>query len=452
MIVECPQCPAKLNLADNVQGKLVRCPRCKEVFRATADMFQPDAPADIPPAPEPADDVDAPGGGWGYVEERRKPEKVPEPEPAPPPKPLSERETAEQVAQRYMHRAGIVMLAAAVLTTVNFAFNVSEVIQTRLHLHEKMRERGFRWEAGPASGPCLPTGCTTVVVGPILLCLYIGGRNMLRIGSRGMMITGIVFHILLALVLGSAVILAQFAEILAIVPLPTLVLNAFSATLNLAAATLAIHALLSNEVANVYQLRQGAEEGEPEENEGSDEPDPSAEEEEAPQAVADENYRLLVVAAKRQTRLAAFAMLVASFVAIADIHLSLTHWGSTLPAPDPNNPRGQEPDFYVLGLIFLLPMVLFMFVAARGLLVLGARGGISLGIAASVFLLVVLGTGTPFHLRSFENEHLPVLAMAMPLVGVNVITCFLLVLAAVLAGVALSAPEVRQAYEPWLPK
>jgi predicted Zn finger-like uncharacterized protein len=38
---ECPECQAKLNLSENLEGKKIRCPKCKEVFRVpSSDDFE----------------------------------------------------------------------------------------------------------------------------------------------------------------------------------------------------------------------------------------------------------------------------------------------------------------------------------------------------------------------------------------------------------------------------
>ncbi len=53
--ISCPSCSRKLKLADNLQGKQIRCPACKNVFRveapAEAEVEIAEAVAEAPPPP-----------------------------------------------------------------------------------------------------------------------------------------------------------------------------------------------------------------------------------------------------------------------------------------------------------------------------------------------------------------------------------------------------------------
>ena len=69
MLTTCPSCQKKLKLADNLQGKQVRCPACQQVFRVAAP---PPAVAEVEIVPEP-------------VQPRPAPRPVPRPAPPPPP-------------------------------------------------------------------------------------------------------------------------------------------------------------------------------------------------------------------------------------------------------------------------------------------------------------------------------------------------------------------------------
>src|SRR5689334_11788333 len=53
-VIDCPQCGKPLKLPDNVGGKTIRCPACRNTFRAPAVAEPPAPEAALAPAPSPA--------------------------------------------------------------------------------------------------------------------------------------------------------------------------------------------------------------------------------------------------------------------------------------------------------------------------------------------------------------------------------------------------------------
>jgi hypothetical protein len=80
ILTNCPACKRKLKLAENLQGKQVRCPGCKEVFRVAAP------PAEAAEAVEPAPvAVQPPPAARPAPRPAAPPAARPAPRPAPPP-------------------------------------------------------------------------------------------------------------------------------------------------------------------------------------------------------------------------------------------------------------------------------------------------------------------------------------------------------------------------------
>lgn len=259
MIVPCPHCQTRLNLPENAGGKQVRCPSCREVFRADKGALAQAVQAE-PPPPLPADDAieeRSPRSrppryeGYGEDEEGDEPRRDDD---------EFDRRDVERDAENVIDNAkaqtrlaAYMMLAAFAFTTLNILGNSVVNVLTQM-------------EMGNMQGDMAPFMAIGVVCGVLFYAVPLGfmmfaGRGLLILGSRGIIITAIVMNFLMMLLLGGGALLNVGVMVVMELPVPlgltvpVIVMNSISSVLNLTAAVMAIRALRLPDVVEAYALR-----------------------------------------------------------------------------------------------------------------------------------------------------------------------------------------------------
>jgi predicted Zn finger-like uncharacterized protein len=246
MIIPCPQCQARLNLPEDTSGIEVRCPGCRHVFRATAPAEPPKRV--LPPKPaaphDPLDDDPyEPPRPRRFEDDRDLRE------------PRADTKVIEDNAREHTRLAGQVMLAAGCGTLVGLIANRG------LAMFQDF-EQGL-----PPNNPELIGALIAGIVfravffGPLLLFMLGAGRNLLRLGPRGMINGGIAVSFVAAgaLALGVLVDLITLAEVFggsSPLVVPQMVVTGLSCGVCLTAGILAIRALSESHVRYYYDLQR----------------------------------------------------------------------------------------------------------------------------------------------------------------------------------------------------
>ncbi len=287
MIISCPHCRTKLKLPEEVEGKQVRCPSCKVVFVANPeelqDAVQPGLPGSAPtsvtnPPPIPASSADD-DAGQGYPIGKSRAADHDDEDDAPPrrrrysddeddrdddePRRRIERDDDLYASARGKTRiAGIAMMAAALFVLLNVAVNavLSQVAQGQVGAPPVAAQNPAAFRIGQIVG----VFCLALIFLPMIGFTFWAGVCLVKLGSRGIIITGIVMNGLLLLILGGGLGLNLYVLMEGAMPvpiglvLPTVVMNSISCLLNLAAAALTIIALVQRDVSEFYAMQSGA--------------------------------------------------------------------------------------------------------------------------------------------------------------------------------------------------
>jgi hypothetical protein len=252
-----------LNLPENVEGKQVRCPSCRQVFRADKDVLQDSVQAGAPESaptsvtPKPRDNQEEraipkrPSLYADYEDDSdyRRDDDHDGDE-------LDGREVKKDVeelvenAKAQTRPAGYVMLGAFFFTAINIAGNGVLTVITQMQL-------------GALPGEILAVGliCSVGFYSIPLIFMMLAGRALLTLGSRGLIITAIVMNFILFILLGGGAALNVWILASGELPvglglvLPTVVMNSISTVLNLAAAVMAIRVLRDPDVSEAYAVR-----------------------------------------------------------------------------------------------------------------------------------------------------------------------------------------------------
>ncbi len=265
MIIACPHCQAKLNLPGNVEGQEVRCPNCRQVFRADKEVLQESVQAGMPePAPAPTAVTRKPRDNQ---EERPRPKR---------PSRYGDydddrdyrqdddycddhfdgREVKKDVeaivenAKAIARPAGWVMLAAFAFTGINIVTDsvLAIVVQNALG-------------AMPGEVLAFQVVCSVTFYSIPLIFMMLAGRGLLTLGSRGMIVTAIVMNFILFFIFGGGAALQFAVLVMGEVPvapgliLPIIVMDSISSVLNLTAAVMAIRVLRDPDVSEAYAVR-----------------------------------------------------------------------------------------------------------------------------------------------------------------------------------------------------
>ncbi len=263
MIIPCPHCQAKLNLPENVEGKQVRCPNCRQVFRADKEALQESVqegrpePAPTAVTPKPFDEEERPRSAstaaarsrdyeddeddgraddWDRDDFERQVRR--------------DSEELLENAKAQARPAGYLMLAAFVFTGLNIASNAGLTVLTE-------RELG-NLPPGPMVGIMI---CGVSIYVVPLIFMLLAGRALLALGSRGVIITAIVMNFILFFILGAGALANVAVLTMGQIPvplylvLPIIVMNSISCLLNLGAAVMAIRVLMLADVREAYAMQ-----------------------------------------------------------------------------------------------------------------------------------------------------------------------------------------------------
>ena len=256
MIVPCPHCQARLNLPQEVEGREVRCPNCRQVFRADGEALAESVQARPQPLPSPRDDhvqprTQSPARYRDDDDEtdirRRRHEFDDHFD-----RPEVERDVENIVenAKAQTRSAGFAMLAA-------FAFTSFSI------LGETILNAVMQMEVGAVPGAMpvvLIAGCGIAFYAVPLVFIGLASRDLFTLGSRGIIITAIVMNFFVAFLLGGSAAINALLLGVGELPFPfgqilmSLVMNAISAVLNVAAAVMAIRALRLPDVTEAYAM------------------------------------------------------------------------------------------------------------------------------------------------------------------------------------------------------
>jgi hypothetical protein len=287
MIISCPHCQMKHKLPEDVEGKQVRCPGCKDVFRADHETLAGAVQAGIsapassgvmasPPAPEAAGP--APTEQSSSVEEyddRDRDEEVRrrrrvdddeanEPDEDDPLRQMRDEEDAIVAsAKRKARVAGGLMLVTAFFILSNVGVNA---------ILSQLANAQFGPAPGPGNDAAFRAGqiigliCMAAIFLPMIGCIVWAGACLLTLRSRGIVITGVVINFLLLLILGAGLALNVFVLVQGQIPVPpaliwpTVVMNGISCILILATASFTIFVLVSGDVQEAYLIQAGVAE------------------------------------------------------------------------------------------------------------------------------------------------------------------------------------------------
>lgn len=277
MIIACPHCQAQLKLPEEVEGKQVRCPSCKAEFRADPTELQAAVQAGLPaPAPTGASTpppVPDDAGTYPIGKSRDRDEDDDEPvhrrrsygddDDDADDSPVRRRPVVDDdtyaSAKRKTAIAGYAMLAAGFFVMLNIGVNavMSQLAQAQMGLPPMAGGNDAAFRLGQVLGIV----CLFTVFLPIIGFVFWAGGCLLRLGSRGIIITGVVMNGLILLILGAGLAINVFVltQGNVAIPLayvvPTIVMNSISCLLNLAAALLSIVALVQRDVVEFYAMR-----------------------------------------------------------------------------------------------------------------------------------------------------------------------------------------------------
>ena len=163
-------------------------------------------------------------------------------------RPREERTILEENAREHMRVAGYAMLAAAIITGAVLLIN-----------HAVSFLQGFDQGRGADLEFALffGIGCSVTFYLPMLVFVVLAGRDLLRLGPRGMIVTGIVMAFILSALFALGVLLQIWLAQFNALPnspaflIPKFVLSSMDCVFNLVAAILAMRALSQRDVARV---------------------------------------------------------------------------------------------------------------------------------------------------------------------------------------------------------
>ncbi len=257
MLIHCPKCQSTLDLPDDVEGKKVRCPACQEIFRATKEIV-----TNAIQAGEPATRKDESGASGNTPKNRYETDDDDDLD-----RRLGElREDPKNVegeAKQYTRLAGLVTIAAVIF--FSFDILVSLLIFQFNAPNQAGKFQGPDAEIVAMTQAFTPV-CVVLMYAPMIVFVLLGGRALLSLGSRGLIITGIVFNGIIVLVLGCGTVVSIFSMMTPqgqanLPPLwatvTQLSLGVMSGVLNLFAFILSIYALGREPVARYYRLSSG---------------------------------------------------------------------------------------------------------------------------------------------------------------------------------------------------
>ena len=266
MLIQCPKCQAKLELPADVEGKKVRCRACQEIFHVTSEIVTNAIQAGEPENKPPILSSDASADGESLPRRRSYDDDAPD----------IRRgrddgdgrdNSIEDVAKHETRLAGRVMLVTFYVTLlyVLLNFGMSQLAawgdQNPFGHGGGARDEAF----GRTLGFGIGVVCSIVIFVPILAFIYLAGRALLTLGSRGIIITGIVMNGIMFLILGCGLIvnlmLLSSPMVRDQIPfwtlMPTILLNPLSCLFNGMAFIFAIMALTREPVARYYQMKTG---------------------------------------------------------------------------------------------------------------------------------------------------------------------------------------------------
>jgi hypothetical protein len=189
MLTSCTECCTTLSVGDEAKGKKARCPHCKSVFVARP-YIEPELVDEETEFP--AMDVEIAesneDANWSFG----KPALLGDIKP----RATVDFETRHVKALAAMRSAANWMLAAFLLTTFQFILNVSATVYLwYLRIHDGLRNERLADLTEPLVGACLGI----LVLGLARFFVGLAVPKLYQAGSRGVIINGIVFDLLLML-------------------------------------------------------------------------------------------------------------------------------------------------------------------------------------------------------------------------------------------------------------
>ena len=279
MIISCPHCQMKLKLPEDVEGKKVRCPGCKQIFRADHQTLAGATQAKIPtPAPAPGAAAPAPTEQTYSIaeyddrdrdQEVRRPRRLDDDEADQPDEddPLQQMREEEDAifarAKRKARVAGGLMLLTGFFILSNVGVNA---VLSQMANAQIGPPPGPGNDAAFRAGQTIGLVCMAIIFLPMIGCIVWAGVCLLTLRSRGIIITGVVINFLLLLILGAGLALNVFVLVQGQIPIPpaliwpTVVMNGISCILTLSTASSTIFVLVSGDVREAYLIQAGAAE------------------------------------------------------------------------------------------------------------------------------------------------------------------------------------------------
>ncbi|MBI2807403.1 MAG: hypothetical protein HYX68_20670 [Planctomycetes bacterium] len=263
MVINCPLCQVKLKLPEDMAGKRVRCPSCDGIFDAPAGAHevavQEGAPAVTPTSVAPApswEDSPAPKPRPRFNDDYDRDTDDNEPARDEIDDLRDEQEATLATARRVTRTAGVAMLMTGCFVLVNITVNGIMTFLSQGDLAPPPGADAGAFRAGQIAG----LFCVAFIFLPMIGFVIWGGSCLIRLGSRGIIITGVVMTVLLLLLLGgglaiNVVVLSQGMPIPLWVVLPTVILNSISCLLCIASLILAIIALGNRAVSTAYLIQ-----------------------------------------------------------------------------------------------------------------------------------------------------------------------------------------------------
>ena len=264
MIIPCPHCQARLNLPENVEGTEVRCPNCRQVFRADKKMLDQGVQIGLPEpgatptavTPKPRDNQEErprpkrPAHNRDYDDDRDYRPDVYDDDHFDGREVKKDVEEVVENAKAIARPAAWVMLAAFAFTGINIVSDtvLGIIVQNAM---------------GAMPGQVLAVGvvCNIGFYTIPLIFIFLAGQGLLTLGSRGMTVTAIVMNFILFFIFGGGAAVQLAILVMGEVPvapgliLPIIVMDSISSVLNLTAAVMAIRVLRDADVSEAYAVR-----------------------------------------------------------------------------------------------------------------------------------------------------------------------------------------------------
>ena len=162
-----------------------------------------------------------------------------------------DRIVVEENAREHTRLPGFIMIAASVATAASLV--IGHVLSFLAEVDEQANDPDF------AFPPIFGVGCSFTFLSPMLVFAFLGGRDLLHLRLRGLIVTGIVMCFVLSALCGLGVLRHLFMLTLApgqnAATAVRIVLSSLMCTLNLLAGVLGSRALGQHDVQKYFALR-----------------------------------------------------------------------------------------------------------------------------------------------------------------------------------------------------